>query len=161
MRKVTSRGEDVYGSDVFQILFNYELTRIKRNPAPLALLHIEMTPTTTNEETLLAAPRVFMTALNTHLRSVDVPSTAGRGFRILLPSTDEPGARTVCERLLSVFRSKFDTTDGSVAFSLQIGVTVHSPNSSLSMDDVLQKTEEALKQSRLKGPNTFVLIPNS
>jgi hypothetical protein len=161
MRKITSRGEDVYSSDVFEILFKYELTRIKRNPAPLALLHIEITPTTSNEETLLAAPTVFMTALNTHLRSVDVPAVAGRGFRVLLPSTDEPGARTVCERLLSVFKNKFETKNGSVAFSLQIGATVHHANTSLSTDEIFKKTEEALKQSRLKGSNTFVVIPNS
>jgi hypothetical protein len=160
MRKVVSRGEDVYNSDVFQILFNYELTRIKRIPAPLALLHIEMTPITTNEETLLAAPTVFMTALNTHLRSVDVPAVAESGFRVLLPSTDEPGTRTVCERLLSVFKSKFDTKNGSVAFSLQIGATVHSANPSLSADEIFTRTAEALKQSRLKGPNTFVVTAN-
>ena len=161
MKKVASRGEDVYSSDVFEILFKYELTRIKRNPMPLALLHIEMTPITTNEETLLAAPTVFMTALNTHLRSVDVPAAAEHGFRVLLPSTDEPGVRTVCERLLSVFKNKFDTKNGSVAFSLQIGVSVHRANPSLSADDIFKKAEEALKQSRLKGPNTFVVIPNS
>ncbi len=160
MRKVASRGEDVYSSDVFEILFKHELTRIKRIPAPLALLHIEMTPTTTNEEMLLEAPKVFMTALNAHLRSVDVPGVAGRGFRVLLPSTDEPGTRTVCERLLSVFRSKFDTKSGSVAFSLQIGATVYGANPSLSAEEIFKKTEEALKQSRLKGPNTFVVTAN-
>ena len=160
MRKINSRGEDVYSSDVFEVLFKYELTRIKRNPAPLALLKIEITPTTTNEETLAAAPTVFMTALNTHLRSVDIPSTAGKGFRVLLPSTDEAGTRIVCERLLSVFRSKFETKTGSVAFTLQIGATVHGPNPSLSMEDIFQKADDALKQSRLKGPNTFIVIPN-
>lgn len=160
MRKITSRGEDVYSSDVFQILFEYEISRAKRNPAPLALLQIEMTPTTTNEETLLAASAVFVTALNTHLRSVDIPSAAGSGFRVLLPSTDESGMRTVCERLLSVFKNKFDTKNGAVAFSLQMGATIHNANSSLSTDDIFQKTEEAIKQSRLKGPNTFVVIPN-
>ena len=160
MRKITSRGEEIYGSDVFEILFKYELTRIKRNPAPLALLHIEITPTTTNEETLRAAPAVFMKALNTHLRSVDVPSVADRGYRVLLPSTNESGTRTVCERLLSVFRSKFETQSGSVAFSLQIGVIVRNVSSSLSAEELFKRAEEALNQSRLKGPNTFVVIPN-
>ena len=150
MRKITSRGEDVYNSDVFEILFNHELTRIKRIPAPLALLHIEITPTTTNEETLLAAPAVFMKALNTHLRSVDVPSVADRGYRVLLPSTDEPGTRTVCERLLSVFRSKFETKSGSVAFSLQIGATVRNVSSSLLAEDIFKRTEEALNNPGLK-----------
>jgi hypothetical protein len=91
MRKMTSRGEEVYSSDVFEILFEYEITRTKRTPAPLAMLHIEMTPTTSNEETLKAAPTVFITALNTHLRSVDIPSSAGRDFRSEEPTTDERG----------------------------------------------------------------------
>jgi hypothetical protein len=158
MRKVTSRGEEVYSSDVFEILFDYEITRTKRNPAPLAMLHIEITPTTSNEETLNSAPMVFVKALNSHLRSVDIPSKVGRDFRILLPTTDEPGARTVCERLLSVFKNKFDTPSGPVAFTLQIGATICAADADLSMSEITQKAKEALKQSKLKGPNTFVTI---
>lgn len=157
MRKMTSRGEEVYGSDVFEILFEYEITRTKRNPAPLALLHIEVTPTTSNEETLKAAPEVFITALNRHLRSVDIPSSTGRDFRVLLPTTDESGIRTVCERLLSVFKNKFETPSGSVAFSIQIGATVCPANAVLSMENIYHKAKEALKLSKLKGPNTFVV----
>jgi hypothetical protein len=157
MRKMTSRGEEVYSSDVFEILFDYELTRTKRNPAPLALLHIEVTPTISDEKTLAGAPAVFITALNTHLRSVDIPSSVGRDFRVLLPTTDEPGARTVCERILSVFKNKFDTPSGSVAFTLQIGVAACAAGIELSMSDISQKAKEAVKQSKLKGPNTFVI----
>jgi GGDEF domain-containing protein len=157
MRKMTSRGEEVYSIDVFEILFDYELTRAKRNPAPLVMLHIEVTPTTSNEETRKAASTVFITALNSHLRSVDIPSTAGRDFRVLLPTTDEAGARTVCERLLSVFKNKFDSPSGSVAFSLQIGAAVCPAGVTLTMDEISEKTKEALKQSKLKGPNTFVI----
>jgi hypothetical protein len=157
MRKMTSRGEEVYGIDVFEILFDYEITRTQRIPAPLAMLHIEMTPITTNEETLKAAPVVFISALNTHLRSVDIPSSAGRDYKILLPTTDEAGVRTVCERLLSVFKNKFDTPNGSVAFSIQIGATVCAANAVLSKENISQKAKEALKLSKLKGQNTFVV----
>jgi GGDEF domain-containing protein len=157
MRKMTSRGEEVYSIDVFEILFDYEITRTKRNPAPLAMIHIEVTPTTSNEETLREAPTVFVAALNTHLRSVDIPSSAGRDFRVLLPTTDEPGVRTVCERLLSVFKNKFDTPSGSVAFTIQIGATVCAAGVVLSMEEISRKAKEALKQSKLKGPNTFVV----
>lgn len=158
MRKMTSRGEEVYSTDVFEILFDYEITRVKRNPAPMALLHIEITSTASNEETAQAAPTVFVTALNTHLRSVDIPSTAGRDFRVLLPSTDEPGARTVCERLLSVFKNSFATPNGSVAFTLQIGIVACAAGVELSMSDISQRAKDAVKQSRLKGPNTFVVV---
>jgi len=157
MRKMTSRGEEVYSEDVFEILFNYEISRAKRVPAPLAMLHVEATPTSSNAETLAAAKTIFISALNTHLRSVDIPSHAGRDYRILLPTTDEPGARTVCERLLSVFKNKFDAAGGSIAFSIQIGATVCPAGTSLSMDEISKKAKEALIQSRSKGPNTYVL----
>jgi PleD family two-component response regulator len=157
MRKMTSRGEDIYGIDVFEILFDYEITRTKRIPTPLAMLHIEVTPTSSNEETLKAAPAVFITALNTHLRSVDIPSSAGRDYKVLLPTTDEPGVRTVCERLLSVFKNKFDTPGGSVAFSIQIGATVCAANVVPSKENIYQKAKEALMLSKLKGSNTYVI----
>jgi hypothetical protein len=44
MRKMISRGEEVYSSDVFEILFEYEVSRSQRYPTPLSLLLIEMTP---------------------------------------------------------------------------------------------------------------------
>jgi hypothetical protein len=62
--------------------------------------------------------------------------------------------------LLSVFKNKFDTPSGPVAFTLQIGATVFAGGASLSMDNIVQKAKEALKQSKLKGPNTFVVIAN-
>ena len=159
MKKITSRGEEIYNSDVFDVLVQYEVSRSKRYPTPMAMIQIEMTPTASNEEALQAASGIFTTTINTHLRSVDVPSMAGNSFRVLLPTTSETGLRAVCERLLSVFRNKFNTANGSsIAFSLNIGATAHSGGSGLSTEIIFKKAEEALKQSKLKGPNTYVLI---
>ena len=159
MKKMTSRGEEMYSSDVFQILFEYEISRSRRYPAPLALLQIEMTPTAMGTESLQAASAVFASALNAHLRSVDIPSKAGNIFMALLPYSDEHGARAVCERLLSIFKNKFESQSNvPVAFSLQIGATAHVGGASISNEELLQKAEEALKQSKLKGPNTFVVL---
>lgn len=159
MRKVTSRGEEIYNSDVFDVLVQYEVSRSKRYPTPMALLQIEMTSSASNEEAQQAAPAIFTTTLNTHLRSVDVPSVVGNSFRILLPTTNETGLRSVCERLLSVFKNKFNTPNGSsIAFSLNIGATSHIGGPTLSTEGIFQKADEALKQSKLKGANTFVVI---
>ena len=158
MRKTLPHSKDIYTSDVFEILFGYEVTRSKLYPSPLALLHIEMDPIALNADLLAAAPTVFAAALNSHLRSVDIPSTYGKSFRVLLPSSNEHGARAVCERLLSVYRNKFDVPNGSIAFSLHIGVTAHNGGPEMSAEEILQKAEEALKQSRLKGPNTYVML---
>lgn len=161
MKKISSRGEEIYNSDVFDVLVDYEVSRSKRYPTPMSLLHLEMTLIASNEEGLQAALGVFTSALNVHLRSVDVPSVSGSTFRILLPTTDEAGLRAVCERLLSVFRNKFNTPNGSsISFSLQIGATSHPGGAGLSTESMFQKAEEALKQSRLKGANTFILLTN-
>ncbi|MBI5942771.1 MAG: diguanylate cyclase [Chloroflexi bacterium] len=158
MRKMDSHDEEVYSSDVFRVLAEYEISRSIRYPTPLGLLKIEMTPNASNEEALRAAPAAFTSALNSHLRSVDITSASGRQFSILLPSTNAAGTETVCERLLSIFRNKFDTKFGSVAFSLQIGASSHNGGPTLTSAGIFQSTETALKQSKLKGPNTFVFI---
>ena len=158
MRKMASHDEEVYSSDVFRILAEYEISRSVRYPTPLGLLQVEVTPSASNEDALRAASAVFISALNSHLRSVDITSAAGSEFRILLPATNSAGTEVVCERLLSTFKNKFDTDFGSVAFSLHIGATSHNGGPSLTTTGIFQNAEASLKQSKLKGPNTYVMI---
>lgn len=158
MRRISSHDSEVYSSDVFRILADYEITRSIRYPTPLGLLQIEVTPNASNENALGAAQAFFITALNGHLRSVDITSTVGSEFRILLPATNTSGLETICERLLSVFKNKFETDFGSVTYSLHIGAASHNGGPSLTIEGFFQSAEKALKESKLKGPNTYVLI---
>lgn len=157
MKKDLSRGDEVYSEDVFQVLVDYEISRSKRYPSPVSLIHIEITPSAMDEESLRAAPSIFAAALNSHLRSVDIPSGAKHNYRVLLPTADMPGTRSVCERLLSVFSSRFNTKTGqSIAFTLNIGAASASSSANASRETLFEQAENALKHSRLKGPNTFV-----
>lgn len=159
MRKDDPLDGDVYNIDVFQVLLKYEISRSTRYPNPLTLIQIEAKPTALSSEALKDAPLVFASALNRHLRSSDIPARNGNIFTILLPNSDKHGARTVCERLLSVFRNKFEDKDGnSLAFSLQMGVTYHPGGKDLTSGLLLQKANEGLTQSKRKGPNTFVFV---
>jgi hypothetical protein len=158
MRKIASHDAEVYTSDVFRILAEYEITRSTRYPTPLGLLQVEMTASSPNEEALRAASAVFTAALNSHLRSVDICSATENEFKVLLPATNAAGTETVCERLLSIFKNKFETDFGAVVFSIQIGATSHNGGASLSSPGIFQNVEEALKQSKLKGPNTYIMI---
>jgi hypothetical protein len=159
MKKINPTGEDVYNSDVFQILLEYEISRSKRYPSPLSLLKIEVTPSALDSETLSAAPAIFSSALNKHLRAADIPSKTGNIFTLLLPNSDKHGAQAVCERLLSVFKNKFETPEGnSITFSLHIGANTHAGGANISSENILQKAGEALSQSRQKGPNTYVFL---
>ena len=159
MKKIVSLNGDMYSSDVFQILFDYEISRSKRYPSPLTLIQLEMTFTAISAEALNAAPGIFSSALNGHLRSVDIPSKAENIFTLLLPNSDKHGAQAVCKRLLSIFKNKFETPSGnSVVFSLHIGATTHAGGAEITSESVLKKAAEALRQSKLKGANTFVFL---
>lgn len=159
MKKTDLLGGDVYNIDVFQVLLKYEISRSTRYPCPLTLLQIEANPTALSPEVLKTAPLVFASALNAHLRAADIPARNGNMFTILLPNSDRHGAHAVCERLLSVFKNKFEDTGGnSITFSIQMGVTSHPGGASLTGNLLLQKAAEALTQSRRKGTNTYVFV---
>ena len=159
MKNELSRGDEVYSLDVFLVLVEYEISRSIRYPTPLGIIQIEMTPTGLDEKSLRAASKTFTAALNSHLRSVDIPSGKGREYKILLPTTNEAGVKVVCERLLSVFRNKFNTPDGgSIAFSINLGAVCHTGGESLSREYLFDQAEEALRQAKLKGTNTYTLL---
>jgi hypothetical protein len=159
MKKIDTLNGDMYNSDVFQILFDYEISRSKRYPSPLTLIQLEMTPIAVSAEALEAAPEIFSSVLNLHLRSVDIPSKTENIFTLLLPNSDKHGAHAVCERLLVIFKNKLETPSGdSVVFSLNIGATTHAGGADITSEGVLQKATEALKQSKRKGANTYVFL---
>jgi GGDEF domain-containing protein len=156
MNKTDSPLEDVYNSEVFQVLLKYEIERSRRYPNPLSLIQIEMMPTAFVPETLRAAPTIFSIALCSHLRSSDIPAQSRNSYIVLLPNSDKHGAHAVCERLLSVFRNKFEDAHGNpVTFSLQMGATSHPGGTNLAGNILLEKAAEALTQSQRKGPNTY------
>lgn len=156
MRKAQHDSE-VYSIDVFRILAEYEISRSSRYPTPIGMLQIEMTASAANENALRAAKTVFTAALNSHLRSVDITAVDKNIFMLLLPSTNASGTETVCERLLSIFKNKYETDFGSVSFSLNIGATSHNGGASLTPSLIFKNAETALKESRLKGPHTYVM----
>jgi diguanylate cyclase (GGDEF)-like protein len=158
MKDQKSNLEEVYEDEVFQVLLDYEVTRSKRYPTDIALIHIEFTPSG-NDKALLSATNVFSKALNAQIRSADIPSIKKNEFKILMPSTNTNGLYSICERLISVFKSSFTTKDGSsIAFSINIGGVSHPGGESLSRDSFLAAAQTALKQSKQKGPNTYIVL---
>jgi GGDEF domain-containing protein len=159
MKKMEALTTDIYNNDVFQILLKYEVARSKRYPCPQTLIQMEITPISFNAEAISAAPLIFSAVLNTHLRSADIPSRNENLFTILLPNSDKHGAQAVCDRLLSVFKNKFEDADGnSITFSLHMGVTTHPGGETITSEGLLEKAQEGLAQSQRKGPNTYVVV---
>lgn len=159
MKNERSNVHEIYDDGVFQILLEYEVSRSVRYPTPVSLLCIEIYPTASHQSTLQAAPSLFAAALNTRIRSADIPSVTGNQFKILLPATNEAGARTVCDRLISIFKSKFNAPDGNaITFSMNIGCTAHPGGDALSSGILLEKAKSALQLSQQKGVNTYTIL---
>ncbi len=158
MKKGFSSGDELYAEDVFWVLFDYEVTRSQRYPAALSLIHMETTPSGDDSYLVRAATSVFNVALNSHLRSADISTGNGKTYRILLPTTNEAGGRAVCERLLSIFRNRFESKEGeSIIFSINIGMASHAGGADLTKEALLARAESALRKSQLKGSNTYVV----
>jgi hypothetical protein len=156
MKRDTLLRDQLYSEDVFQVLLNYEIIRNIRYPTPLALIHLEMTTSSSNGETPPSAPFLFETILNSRLRAADIPARHGKGYLILLPETDEAGARAICERLLIAFDKEFQTQEGKrVKFLLYMGIAAQSGGPTLMKDVLLQNATLSLQQSRSRGANTI------
>ena len=159
MKKTLSHLDQIYSEEVFQILMEYEIIRTIRYPTSISLIYLEMSPHVSDGKTPKSAASIFETALNSRLRSVDIPARHGTGYLILLPNTNEAGTCVLCERLLAVFEKEFELEEGkSVKFLLQIGVASHSGGPTLMKEILLQTAETSLQQSRLKGINTIGTI---
>ncbi len=159
MNKTTLRKDQLYNTDVFHILMEYEIIRAIRYPNPLSLIYLEMTPHTSNGKASPSASVIFETALNSRLRSVDIPTYYENRFLILLPTTNEAGVITVCKRLLAIFDKEFETEEGtSVRFSIQIGIALHNGGPTLMKETLFQAAEASIRQSCLQGPNTIGVI---
>lgn len=157
MRKLLSNSDELYSEDVFWVLADYEVTRSQRYPAPVTFIQIETTPTAGDSYLIGAATSIFSAALNSHLRSADISTGNGKTYRMLLPTTDEHGGRAVCERLLSIFRNRFESKEGdTIIFSINIGMASHPGGPTLSKELLLEQTEQALRKAQLKGANTYI-----
>jgi diguanylate cyclase (GGDEF)-like protein len=158
MKDQRSNLDEVYEDEVFQVLLDYEVTRSKRYPTNISLIHIEYT-SAGNDVAIRSAATVFSKALNTHLRSADIPSMNKNEFKVLMPATSENGLHAICERLISVFKNSFTTKEGNaIAFSINIGGVSHAGGETLSRASFIETAQTALKQSKQKGANTYVIL---
>lgn len=147
----------LYTPDVFEVLLNYETTRIKRYPGPLALLHLALGTDDYPGELRKQAHEAMTSLLNRTLRASDVPSHYHNEFLILLPATDEEAARTVAERILSTYRTTPDLAGRTAsAPNVYVGLTSQNGGSILSPQHLLAEAAAALDEARLSRSSNYV-----
>jgi diguanylate cyclase (GGDEF)-like protein len=97
--------------------------------------------------------RTLSSVIRDAVRSEDVAGRyGGDEFMILLPDTDERGARTVAEGLCKRFNQRLFTTDGAIyKVTLSAGVAMLGSEPSATL--LMKKADRALLQAKQHGKN--------
>jgi len=147
----------LYTRDVFQVLFEYEVSRAQRYPSPLTLLFISVETELQSAEAIQQARQVLIEILGRYLRISDIPAYYGDDFVVLLPNTDEIGGRAVAERILGRFRTtqKF-TTARLTRMNVYIGIACRESGSAVPAEQLLAEAMVAMNEARIRKSFTYV-----
>ena len=152
----TSGRSNIYDEGVFKILMEYEVARSQRYKSPLSLLRIALVLNKPSRGEAENAPLVLAAMLNARLRSADIPAKIGDEFTVLLPNTDEIGARVVCERFLRITPGTHTTPLGfSSRVAVCIGLASQRGGPNLNVEQLIRESAEALKIARARGPQNY------
>lgn len=139
----------LYTPTIFSILFDHEIARAKRYPAPLSFIVLSIVkPSPIISSQLFEEIEIKVAqTLNSRLRQTDIPSRNGGEFHILLPNTDVAGAKIVAQRLLETLPPVIvDPLGDHHELIFRIGFASHSGGSSISAEQLrMQATYSPLK----------------
>lgn len=142
---------ELYPYETFFALLEYETKRAKRYDDWTSLLRlvVEAESSDKNQEPQYGAEIYAINILNIQLRDVDIPCRVGNEFLVLMPCTDELGARIVCERLETLFRLEAEVYE-KVSFKLNfyIGSISLPSDKTLTSKRLLDGASRALDQAR-------------
>jgi len=121
----------------------------RRYGHPLTLIHLAVEVDSGGADAQYGAEIFAINALNLQVRETDVPCRQGNEFLVLMPSTDEKGARIVCERLENLFHVEAQVYDKvSFKMSTYIGVATLLGDRSISSRKLMNNAAHALKHAR-------------
>ena len=97
-----------------------------------------------------------------NLRKYDIAFRyGGEEFVVILPSTDETGAKEVAEHLRkAILNSEIphEYSEVSDYITISLGVTVYHANDTLTTKDIIENADQCLYSAKAKGRNRVVLM---
>jgi len=140
---------ELYPFDQFEALLEHEVSMSRRYGHPLTLIHLAVEVDSDTPDAQYGAEIFAINALNLQVRETDVPYRQGNEFLVLMPYTDEKGARIVCERLENLFHVEAQVYDKvSFKMSTYIGVTTLLGDRSIASKKLMSNAAHALKYAR-------------
>jgi diguanylate cyclase (GGDEF)-like protein len=80
---------------------------------------------------------------------------------VILPDTDESGARLLAGKILENIRARnipHEKNEAADCVTISIGVTTSEADNTQSGDDYIKRADKALYQSKLNGRNRYTYI---
>jgi diguanylate cyclase (GGDEF)-like protein len=148
----------LYLQPVFLSLLEYEITRTRRYPTPLTLLHMALCLAAPVEARFRESANLAVAqVLNTRLRETDVIGHYGDNFMILLPATGADGGFVAARRVLQHLKTTAITRQNE-HFDLAacIGMAAHPGGADVSANQLLAQAGQALEAARRRGPGTLL-----
>ena len=138
----------------------HEQDRAKRYHTPLTLCMIDLDHfKNVNDSHGHLAGDVVLTDVgklfNDSARQTDIACRyGGEEFVLILPHTDEKGARVFCERLCKkVARHEFEWEETSIKMTISIGVAQYDDVEDLSPANLVERADKALYRAKEEGRN--------
>jgi hypothetical protein len=152
---------ELYPYETFYSILEYEIKRAKRYKDWTALIRLAVEANADDEEQepQFAAEVFAINVLNLQLRDVDIPCRINNEFFILMPCTDETGARIVCERLETLFHREAEVYE-KVSFKLNtfIGAATLSSEAMPTSKSLMDSASAALEHARENNLSKPVLF---
>jgi diguanylate cyclase (GGDEF)-like protein len=78
----------------------------------------------------------------------------GDEFLLLIVDSDLRSAHAIAQRILAtITQSPIVTREGAIAMTASVGFTIREPREHASIEDLLERADEALRQSKVQGRN--------
>ncbi|MEL6383874.1 MAG: diguanylate cyclase [Cyanobacteria bacterium J06626_18] len=145
----------------FEQFLHQEWRRLAREQAPLAIIMADIDCFKSYNDVYghLAGDECLRVIARTVRGAVKRPADmvaryGGEEFAIVLPKTDEEGARTVAEKIRLLVREQripHKRSDLAPIVTLSLGVAVMLPNLLESPDTLIQRADQALYQAKAAG----------
>jgi len=153
-----NRKTGLYTQEILEILMFHEIARVERYPIPLALLRIaaEFTNKPTYD-VIEGAKMAVAHILNANLRVADVPGHFENDYIIVLPVTDESGAKIVANRLNKLLFARHPLRNGGQLDLIPfMGIAAIPQGDSITVEEFVVRTTLALNEARRRAPGTIV-----
>ena len=149
MKNTLTHEIELFSLESFKTLSDHEVNRSRRYKTPLTLVHIAIETEPDRPEILYNAEMFAINILDVQLRDTDISCRKGSEFLILIPATDEPGGRIVCERLAGLFNAEHQTYD-RISFNMVIfvGMASIAGGEQLSSTKLLKQASTAMEHAR-------------